>query len=199
MSKPGLEARHTAHHTTLRFSTEVNMESVRWLVDEVQHARTYLRHTHVTVELDSHGGSSHGLEYWLHNCRRWSADPGFTLATRAVGAAESAAAIILSHGTVGARSALPTARLLYHGARIVTSGHEVWTGDRLRLQHGEMHAVNHRMLTSLAAHCGQCTAPGAGDADTALLERYTDLWQRDAHITPAEALAHGLIDAIDEA
>ena len=198
-------ALHTPAQTTIRFSTDVSMASTSWLVGEVAHARDYLRHRTVVVELDSSGGSADGLEYWLLHCRRWMRDPGFTLATRAVGAAESAAALMLSHGTVGHRSALPTARLLFHTGRIVTAGQSVWTAQQLKRHHERMYAFDRTVLERLADHVllgltgadDTLTETMRADDRDELLERYADLWHRDEHIKPSEAKTLGLIDLIE--
>jgi ATP-dependent protease ClpP protease subunit len=195
-------ARHTAHTTTLRFSTDVRMRSVQWLVDEVEHARNYLGQKRVIVEIDSHGGDSHGLDFWLHHCRAWSLDPSFTLATRAVGSAESAAAIMLSYGTPGARTAVPTARLLYHTARVVTAGHEVWTERRLQMQHAHISQFDTRVLEDLVTHLlpARLASRATPNTDTRaeLLATYRELWMRDSHISPSEAVFHGLIDRVED-
>lgn len=198
-------ALHSPHATTLRFSSDVNMPAVRWLVDEIEYARCYLRHPRVTVEIDSHGGDSHSLEFWLQCCQRWKRD-GFTVATRAVGAAESAAALMLSHGSIGARSALPTARLLFHTGRLITEGREVWTTQRLAVQRDRVDQFDTLMLDRLVTHILGARGEGARvdesslarDDRPQLLARYHELWQRDTHITPAEALALGLLDHVED-
>lgn len=200
-----LFALHAPHSTTLRFSSDMNMSAVRWLVDEIEYARGYLRQTCVTVEIDSHGGDSHSLEFWLLNCRRWEREQ-FTLATRAVGAAESAAAMMLSHGTIGARSALPTARLLFHTGRLITEGREIWTTRRLAMQRDRVDQFDTMMLEQLVTHIlsPREDRPVSTEANAlvqdrpALLTRYQELWQRDAHIAPSEARSLGLLDHVED-
>ena len=93
-------------------------------------------------------GSSTGLAF----SETLTARRGFTLATRAVGSTSSAAAIMLSQGTIGARSAVPTARLLYHGARIINATGDVWTADRLHTHHEEVAATTARVLEQMVLH-----------------------------------------------
>ena len=199
---PRCSAQHTAHATTLRFGAPVTLDSVRWLIDEIQHARTYLRHDRVTIEFHSHGGDSEGLEHWLAFSETLTARRGFTLATRAVGSTSSAAAIMLSQGTIGARSAVPTARLLYHGARIINATGDVWTADRLHTHHEEVAATTARVLEQMVLHrlrdagAHKTTRRAPATTHTELLARYTALFSRDTQITPTEACEHGLIDFV---
>lgn len=199
---------HEAHCTTLRLGSDVTMSTVRALVDDVEFARSYLRHRRVLLEIDSHGGESSALEFWLLHVQRWQRD-GLQLATRAVGAAESAAAIMLSHGSLGARSALPTARLLYHAGRVIADAREVWNAERLAYHLERVGQFDAYRLRALAEHVlGARRRTRQGDPPTdavpgdegvlpELLERFQELWQREAHITPGEALSLGLIDHVE--
>lgn len=199
---PRCTAVHTLDATTLRFGAPVTIDSVRWLTDEIRHAREYLRHERVTIELNSPGGDSEGLEYWLHQSEYLTSIRGFVLATRAIGNTSSAAAILLSQGTIGARSALPNAKLLYHGARIINTTGDVWTAERLHTHHEQIASLTDRVLEQMVLHRLRDVRPlsttrrAPAATHTELRSRYAALFSRDAQITPEEACEHGLIDYV---
>jgi ATP-dependent Clp protease protease subunit len=102
------------------------------------------------------------------------------VSTICVGMGMSAAAMVLCGGAPGKRLALPNARIMIHqgsaGARGAPSDMEI----QLR----EVLAITRRMAEIIAHHSGRSVDQVATDID------------RDYFMTPEEAMAYGLIDAI---
>lgn len=104
------------------------------------------------------------------------------VSTICVGMGMSAAAMVLCGGTSGKRLALPNARIMIHQGSAGTRG----APSDMEIQLREVLALTRRMAEIIAHHSGRSVDQVAADID------------RDYFMTPAEAMAYGLIDGIVE-
>lgn len=100
--------------------------------------------------------------------------------TICIGQAASAAAVLLAAGTKGKRMSLPNSRIMIHQ---VMGGAEGQATD-VEIQAKEILRIKEQINRVLAKHSGQSIKRIAKDSD------------RDYFLSPAEAKAYGLIDAI---
>ncbi len=104
------------------------------------------------------------------------------VSTICVGMGMSAAAMVLCGGASGKRLALPNARIMIHQGSAGTRG----APSDMEIQLREVLALTRRMAEIIAHHSGRSVDQVAADID------------RDYFMTPAEAMAYGLIDGIVE-
>jgi len=104
------------------------------------------------------------------------------VATICVGMGMSAAAMVLAGGAPGKRMALPNAKMMIHQGSAGFRG----TPADIEIHAQEVLAMTRRMAEILAKHTGQPFDQVMLDID------------RDRFMTPAEALAYGLVDKIVE-
>ena len=72
-----------------------------------------------TVHMRSPGGLARALDYWAYKVRQWQSH-GWQIATRADTECASAAAMVVTIGTVGKRFAHPLSQLRFHNPRLIT-------------------------------------------------------------------------------
>jgi ATP-dependent Clp protease, protease subunit len=102
------------------------------------------------------------------------------VSTICVGMGMSAAAMVLCGGAHGKRLALPNARIMIHQGSAGTRG----APTDMEIQLREVLALTHRMAEIIAHHSGRSVDEVTRDID------------RDYFMTPDEAIAYGLIDAV---
>ena len=94
----------------------------------------------------------------------------------------SAAAMVLAGGAPGKRMALPNSKMMIHQGSAGFRG----TPTEIEIHAKEVLSMTRRMAEILAKHTGQPVEQVMLDID------------RDRFMTPAEALAYGLVDTIVE-
>ncbi len=104
------------------------------------------------------------------------------ISTLCVGQAASMGCFLLAGGTPGKRFSLPHSRIMMHAIAGGVSG-RMWD---VEVQLKEMEFVNNEVLGVFA------------DNTKHTLGEVKELFQRDMHMSPAEALEFGVIDAIRE-
>ena len=111
--KPLADNFGSAYRSTHKIMGDVTAESIVKLCDEIDSAVCYYQYRYIKIEICSPGGEVLALQHYLSRLAEWR-KLGVTIETVALMSVASAAAIILSLGDVGHRSAYPVARLLYH-------------------------------------------------------------------------------------
>ena len=141
-----LKIEYGEHRARISVLGEIDEELVVDLVDRIRHLceKTYYRE--VELEVASSGGSANALDYFIDAAAGFR-ERGWTIATRALTGARSAAAILVSMGDrrVASRSSL----LQYHTGR-VRLGAAVVTAPRAAALSDALDSVDRRLIELLA-------------------------------------------------
>ncbi len=125
---------HLANHSsntraTLYLNGPINEEIIVQLLDYLTAIFDYYQYDMVELRINSPGGQMQATHYLIENLELFK-KKGKIISTTALFTTASAAALILSCGSIGYRSAYPDTVLLYHDTRIylndqvpVTSGY----------------------------------------------------------------------------
>ena len=141
---------YEAQHASILLSGQVNESTMLRLCAEIDLAIGYYKYSDIQLLIDSPGGELRYLEYYLARLDEWRRRPRFRISTVALTEASSAAAIILTMGDVGHRSAYPSARILVHDARFF--GAEVLDRRRLSVLHRALSRMDRKLLRTVATH-----------------------------------------------
>ncbi|HVN50079.1 MAG TPA: ATP-dependent Clp protease proteolytic subunit [Acidimicrobiales bacterium] len=130
----------------------------------------------INLYINSPGGDMVGL-FGIYDTMQFLQPP---VATTCIGQAASAAAVLLSAGAPGMRTALPNARVLIHQPHGGAQGQSV----DLEIQVRETIEMRERMVDILAATTGQPRDRIVADID------------RDYIVRGEDAVAYGLVDEV---
>ncbi len=130
----------------------------------------------INLYINSPGGDMVGL-FGIYDTMQFLHPP---VATTCIGQAASAAAVLLSAGAPGLRTALPNARVLIHQPHGGVQGQSV----DLEIQVRETIEMRERMIDILAETTGQPRDRIVADID------------RDYIVRGADAVAYGLVDEV---
>lgn len=108
----------SARAIDVHYTGAVSDFGIERLVMVIELGRSLYSPEAITVHMRSPGGSARAMEYWVLKCKEW-ADCGRHIATRAQATCASAAALIVTMGAVGLRSAHPLSLMLYHNPRLI--------------------------------------------------------------------------------
>lgn len=112
-----IELEPRSEHVSAMFAAPVTSEGIYTLCSRIEEATNYYRYESIELSLHSPGGSAAALKHFIACRKRW-AKRGIILRTRALNETSSAAAFMLSNGTLGERSAQAHSRLVYHFSRL---------------------------------------------------------------------------------
>ncbi|MCU0635970.1 MAG: hypothetical protein MUE41_13930 [Gemmatimonadaceae bacterium] len=188
---------HRADQTVVRLQCAVTLSSVQWVVDEIDFAFTYLQSPRVRLEIDSPGGDLDGLRCFLQHARRWGRD-GRVLATHSTIGASSAAAIMLTFGTVGHRSAHADAQLTWHYSRVHIAASSSMTADALSRHHAALERADRAVFEQVLRQVRSAPQAPAVVHDDDFPDRLHRLWAADEPLSAACACAVGLIDEVTD-
>jgi ATP-dependent protease ClpP protease subunit len=175
----------------IRLTGDIDMQVCYALIDEMKLLHDYYQFRTVELQIDSPGGSADALHHIVLSMRDWSQGNGRVLRTVALNQACSAAAMLLSFGTVGHRHALATSRLLYHPIRSVFTQHTVQTVSQLRMMSRNLEEWDGKFLDMLSEH-----ACAAGKDRAAYRRMLKWLFQKEKFINAEQAKALSLIDVV---
>lgn len=142
--------RYEQDRAVIRFDDPIDSNSILNLCDEIDYAITFYYYKNITVEIDSPGGEVDALHYYIDKLRQWR-KKGTRLGTIALTNCCSAAAMMLSLGDLGFRSATSNAALLYHHSRISSSKAPL-TSDRLGQLERSLTRTDDQLLIELLQH-----------------------------------------------
>ena len=103
----------------LYYNGEIDDSGIETLVQIAEQGIALYQPERTTVHMTSPGGSARALEYWITRTKKWKTE-GIEIATQAGVVCASAAAMIVTMGSIGTRFAHPLSNLLYHNPRIIT-------------------------------------------------------------------------------
>jgi ATP-dependent protease ClpP protease subunit len=104
-------------HISASFAVPVTHDGIYALCSRLDEAVDYYKYDRIELSLHSPGGSAAALKYFMACRDRWT-KTGIELHTIALNEACSAAAFMLSIGTLGSRSVQAHTNLIYHFARL---------------------------------------------------------------------------------
>jgi ATP-dependent protease ClpP protease subunit len=139
------------NQAVLPFHGEVKEENVSNLADGMRLAVDYYRYQHIVITLNSEGGQSSALDYFITQ-RNWLREREVQLTTVALMRVYSAAAIMFALGDEGRRIALPGTELLFHEGRIRMDQNTTLTADALTTRARSLRGVDRRYEELLLNH-----------------------------------------------
>jgi ATP-dependent Clp protease, protease subunit len=176
----------------IRLTGEIEMPVAYTLIDEIKLLHGYYQFRTIDLHIDSPGGNADALRYLVHALDSWRKGEGRVLRTFGMNEVASAAAMLLSLGTLGHRAASKRSRLLYHSVRSVHRENSEHTVAQLRMVTRRLERWDHWFVDLLAEH----TLP---DDAASYRRKVARLMRQERFISPEQALELKLIDRICEA
>lgn len=177
----------------IRLTGDIDMPVAYSLLDELNLLHGYYQFRTVDLHLDSPGGSADALQAIVHGLIPWSSGEGRVLKTFGMNEVASAAAIILSFGTVGHRTASRRSRLLYHSVRAVPRDASAHTVASLRVATKRLERWDKLFVDLLAEHTLGSNANVEAELFRARVKR---LMRREKFISAEQARELKLIDGV---
>lgn len=146
-----LPVRYEQHRGVVRYCGPVEASRIFGLCDEIDSLINEYYYSQIGLEIDSMGGEVKSLLYYCEKLKGWR-KRGVSIETMALTQCASAAALMLSLGDIGKRRSMPKAFLLYHNARVVASGQQPLTSDRLEKLRSDLDQTDADMLVALLRH-----------------------------------------------
>ena len=177
----------------IRLTGEIDLGLSYALLDEINLLHDYYQFRDVSLHIDSLGGSADALHLLVHALEPWSRGEGRVLRTFGLNQVASAAAMLLSFGTVGYRTASRNSRLLYHSVRAIPQANSMHTVTQLRVATRSLEHWDKRFVDLLVGH----TLQTKDVSETAVYRRkLARLMRRDRVISPEQARDMRLIDRV---
>jgi ATP-dependent protease ClpP protease subunit len=130
---------------------EINQDTALLVHEYVREAAEHGNYEHLVLQINSPGGELRALRAIMHEMRWWR-QRGGTLATETLMQAASAAALMLSLGDVGKRSAQPYTELLYHHSRFMAGQQYALTANNAEVAQQRLRQVDREFLHTLVKH-----------------------------------------------
>jgi len=178
----------------IRLTGDIDMPVSYALLDEIKLLHDYYQFRDIHLHIDSPGGSADALHYLVHALEPWRKGEGRVLRTFGVNEVASAAALLLSFGTIGYRTASSRSRLLYHSVRSVQHENTMQTVAQLKVVTRRLERWDQCFVDLLVKH----TFQDAGDT-SGYRKKLFRLFSKDKYISPQQAVELHLIDRIQEA
>jgi ATP-dependent protease ClpP protease subunit len=179
----------------IRLTGEIEMAVAYSLLDEIKLLHDYYQFRTIDLHLDSPGGSADALYYLAHALSPWRKGEGRVLRTFGMNEVASAAAMLLSLGTLGYRTASKRSRLLYHSVRSVQQQNTSQTATQLLVVKRRLERWDHWFVDLLTEHTLR-----RGEGDSVLYRRkIARLMRQEKFISPEQAVELKLIDRVSEA
>jgi ATP-dependent Clp protease, protease subunit len=175
----------------IRLTCEIDMPVAFALLDEIKLLHDYYQFREIELQIDSPGGSADALHHLLQSLEPWRSGNGRTLLTVGLNEIASAAALLLSFGTVGHRSVSAHSRLLYHAIRKVEREGVSQTVAQMRVATRRLGQWDDCFMDMLVVHIEKDK-----NKQPAARKKLRQLFRKERWITAEEALALGLIDSI---
>jgi ATP-dependent protease ClpP protease subunit len=179
----------------IRLTGDIDMAVAFALLDEITLLHDYYQFRVIDLHIDSPGGNADALHYLVEALGAWRRGESRTLRTFGLNEVASAAALLLSFGTLGYRTAYSRSRLLYHSVRAVKIIGSSNTVAELRAESKKLELWDKRFMDLLVDHAlAPATAPES--ARTAYRKRLRQVFREDRFITSGQARELRLIDKV---
>ena len=150
MEATNLTVHYKHDKAVISFNQQVDSASILNLCEEIDTAVDDYHYRKVQIRIESPGGEIDALQYYIDKLPQWRRKQ-VQLETMALMQSSSAAALMLSLGDLGKRSAAPSANLLYHNARVYGS-REPLTSEGLGELERRLSRIDDKMLMRLLRH-----------------------------------------------
>ena len=181
----------------IRLTGEIEMPVSYALLDEITLLHGYYQFRDLELHIDSPGGSADALHYLVHALSPWRKGEGRVLRTFGVNEVASAAAFLLSFGTVGYRTASSRSRLLYHSVRTLQRESSMQNVAQLRAATRRLERWDQLFVDLLVEHTLACdTLPPSDAGRAAYRKKLQRLFRQERFITPEQAMELRLIDKV---
>ena len=177
----------------IRLTGSIDMPMAYALVDEMNLLHDYYQFRTITLQIDSPGGEADALHYMVQSLAAWRRGEERILRTVGLNEICSAAAMLLSFGTVGHRSAHHYSRILYHPVRTIFSASASHTYAQLKMTGKRLEEWDMKFLDLLADHTARFR--DANEAK-AYKRKLKSLFQQERYLTAADACELHLIDHV---
>lgn len=131
------------------FIGKVNFDSIQTLVRAIDEAVNYYQFKRIRVEINSPGGELKALLMFLAKLKVWRSR-GVMIETHALSNVASAAAVMLSLGDIGHRTAMADAEVLYHNVRVM--GEMMITSEKAKRLNDDLTRIDQKILNALIEH-----------------------------------------------
>jgi ATP-dependent protease ClpP protease subunit len=145
---------------TLEINTDISEASAIEIEKHLERLFGYYHYEQVMLRINSPGGAVIGLEHILDCVQRWR-NAGRSVQTLAMFRASSAAAMLMSLGEVGSRTAHRNTSLLYHHARVGSNAYTLTSGVADKLA-AVLKGVDQGLVQRLVNHCNTGFGGGQG-------------------------------------
>jgi ATP-dependent protease ClpP protease subunit len=177
----------------IRLTGDIEMPLAYALVDEFSLLHDYYQFRDVQLHIDSPGGSADALHFLVHALEPWSRGDERILRTFGMNEVASAAAMLLSFGTVGYRAASKRSRLLYHSVRNVQRENTSHTVAQLKVVTRKLESWDRMFVDLLAEHS---LSGRNGEDGTQFRARLKRLMRKERFIAPEVAQEMKLLDKV---
>jgi ATP-dependent protease ClpP protease subunit len=176
---------------SIRLTGEIDMALALSLLDELSLLYSYYQFRTIELQINSPGGDAAALHFLVEELAPWRRSEGRVLKTVAISEVASAAALLLSFGSAGHRSAFKQSRMLYHPARTIYPAGVVQTGAQLRTVTRKLESWNKYFVDLMAEHISE-----EGSEREAYKRKLKKLFNQERFIGPEEACKMKLIDRV---
>jgi len=171
------------------------MQVAYQLIDELDLLKGYYQFRTVTLQIDSPGGDATALHYLVQSLTAWRKGEDRVLETVGLNEICSAAAILLSFGTLGHRTASRHSRLLYHPVRTVFPSGTTQTYTQLKATGKLLDQWDTKFLDLMAEHTQSVRKESDNASYRRKLKRF---FLQEKFITAQQACELQLIDRVCE-
>lgn len=178
---------------TIRITGAIDMPLAYELIDEMDLLHGYYQFRTIALHIDSPGGNADALHYIIQSLAAWRKGDERVLRTVGLNEICSAAAMLLSFGTVGHRSAHRYSRLLYHPVRTMFPSNSMQTYTQLKMTGKRLDEWDQKFFDLMAEHTEKLRDCGTGAAYRKKLKK---LFLQEKFISAAEACEMHLIDSV---
>ncbi len=178
----------------VRLTGPIDMQVAYLLIDELDLLKNYYQFRTVVLQIDSPGGDATALHYLVQSLTAWRKGDDRVLETVGLNEICSAAAILLSFGTLGHRTASRHSRLLYHPVRTVFPAGSTQTYTQLKATGKLLDQWDSKFLDLMTEHTQSARTVDNGTYRRKLKRFFL----QEKYITAEQACELQLIDRVCE-
>jgi ATP-dependent protease ClpP protease subunit len=180
----------------IRLTGEIEMPVSYALLDELGLLHNYYQFRTVELQIDSLGGNADALHHLVQSLSAWRKGEGRILRTLGLNEVASAAALLLSFGTLGHRCLAGHSRVLYHSVRSVQKEPVGQTVSQLRASSRSLERWDKCFLDLLIEHVRPLMRDADASQQASYRKKLQRLFRQERFISPSQAQELHLIDKV---